>query len=93
MQDPEDLYQFVAHQLEGKGYYCTICSKSRPKRTEVRNHVESIHFPDSFCYQCNTCVKDFRSKNALKVHNATVHTVKGDSTYRAQNNSEQDLNW
>ena len=89
MQDPEDLYQFVAHQLEGKGYYCTICSKSRPKRMEVWNHVESIHFPDTFCYQCNVCAKEFISKNALKVHNATVHTVKGDSTYRVYSNLEQ----
>ena len=70
---PEDLYQFVAHQPEAKGYYCTICSKARPKRTEVRNHVESIHFPNSFCYQCQTCEKTFRSKNALKVHNTTNH--------------------
>ena len=78
---PRGLYQFVAHELEGKGYYCTICSKSLPKRMEVRNHIESIHFPDIFCYQCNVCAKEFRSKNALKVHNATVLNVKGDSTY------------
>ena len=90
MEHPEDLYQFVAHQPEGRGYYCTICSKCRPKRTEVRNHIESIHFPDSFCYQCISCSKSFRSKNALKVHTTTTHGNKPDS---APKSSLENYQW
>jgi len=90
VEHPEDLYQFVAHQPEGRGYYCTICSKCRPKRTEVRNHIESIHFPDSFCYQCTSCSKSFRSKNALKVHTTTTHGNKTDS---ANSSSGENYQW
>jgi len=71
--DPAELYQYVQHNPEGKGFLCTICNKARPKRAEVRHHVEAIHFPDSFCYQCQHCDKQFRSKNALKVHTTSSH--------------------
>eukprot|EP00092_Neocalanus_flemingeri_P017593 GFUD01019034.1.p1 GENE.GFUD01019034.1~~GFUD01019034.1.p1 ORF type:complete len:335 (+),score=93.41 GFUD01019034.1:59-1063(+) len=71
--DPAELYQYVQHNPEGKGFLCTICQKARPKRAEVRHHVEAIHFPDSFCYQCEHCYKQFRSKNALKVHTTSFH--------------------
>ena len=69
-----------ARKVDPRGWKCeTTLSPYTSQTSSATSH------------QCNVCAKEFRSKNALKVHNATVHNVKGDSTYRAHNNPEQ--NW
>jgi len=64
---PEDLDQFI-----GRGdlnYSCEICAQfSHASKSNVRNHVESKHFPNTFFYNCNICNKVCNSKQALQQH-------------------------
>ena len=55
-------------------FKCTLCGKHNSmKKANVRNHIESVHFPGHFSYNCNHCKKTFKSKSALCVHVSKVH--------------------
>ena len=47
--DPDQLHQFVDRHHQGL-FYCTLCEKTAATRRDVRNHVESIHYPNAFVY-------------------------------------------
>jgi len=70
---PEDLFQYVVkHPV--KGYQCSICEKYKsPARVNVRNHVESKHFPNTFEYACEFCGKIMYSKNYKDTHISMNH--------------------
>jgi len=70
---PEDLFQYVVkHPV--KGYLCSICEKYKsPARVNVRNHVESKHFPNTFEYACEFCGKIMYSKNYKDTHISMNH--------------------
>ena len=78
LQDPEDLYQFVARCQEVAGTFtCSICREFKASRRGlVRNHVESIHFRGVFRYSCDICSKEFQGRNALAVHNSSLHPTR-----------------
>jgi len=78
LQDPEELYQFVGKSTEVPGTYsCSICKDFKASRRGlVRNHVESIHFRGVFRYHCDFCDKDFQGRNALAVHNSSLHPTR-----------------
>ena len=74
--DPSQLDQYLQRLEDGK-YQCVICySFSHVGITCARNHVESIHFPDSFTYLCNICNDSFKTKKKLYNHTATRHKNK-----------------
>jgi len=78
-QDPSELFQFVSKDPSelSKKYICTLCSKfSHASRTNVRNHVESKHFPNMFSYACELCGQSFPSKNNVQLHRSRVHKTK-----------------
>jgi len=76
-QSPEELLQFVEKQIEGQNFQCTICRKFNAVRKGlVRNHVESIHFPGLFSYNCDICNKQFEGRNKLAVHNSRLHPTR-----------------
>jgi len=56
-----------------KSHRCTICGKTGNDRSNLRRHVESVHFPQSFQYDCKYCGKVFNAKNSLYVHISTHH--------------------
>lgn len=78
LQDPEELYQFVGRSEEVPGtFVCSICKDFKASRRGlVRNHVESIHFRGVFRYRCDICDKDFQGRNALAVHNSSLHPTR-----------------
>ena len=55
------------------GYICTICQRTQTTRRDVRNHVESIHFPDLFIYECRACAKKLKTKKSLDWHMSSAH--------------------
>jgi len=81
-QDPSDLLQFVREGYEGcyegnKRFACTLCTKFAHKgKANVRNHVESVHFPNTFQYPCDQCDNFFPSKNNVQLHRSRVHKQK-----------------
>jgi len=54
-------------------YKCTLCEKQNSQKINVRNHIESVHFPGHFNYNCHHCKKTFKTKNALCLHVSRVH--------------------
>jgi len=79
-QDPSELLQFVAKETSDIGktkYVCTLCNKfSHLYRTNVRNHVESKHFPNMFSYECEHCGQSFPTKSIVQQHRHKVHKPK-----------------
>jgi len=66
-QKPEDLDQFIGRgEL---GYNCEVCAQfSHASKSNVRNHIESKHFPNTFFYNCSICNKTCNSRQALQQH-------------------------
>ena len=63
----EDFDQYV--NKDGVGVFsCMICSYKQKAVWNVRNHVESKHFPHTFIYTCPICDKTFGSNNAFLWH-------------------------
>ena len=52
---------------------CTLCGQKNAKRQNILNHLESVHFPNSFVYSCKHCKIEFNSKNARNVHVSRNH--------------------
>ena len=68
---PGDLDQFISRVEQGYG--CHICGTfSHASRSNVRNHVESKHFPNVFVYNCDVCQKTLNSKQALQQHKSKI---------------------
>jgi len=69
--DCEDRRAFLEEQLtkvEG-GYQCSICKIFFHKtKHHTINHVESIHFPNTFTYSCPHCAKIVHTRKALEHH-------------------------
>ena len=77
----EDLTQYIGHNPNQRDYYCTLCPNFNSKKpsTRVRDHLEAIHFPGQFIYECSFCEKTFNGKNLLAVHKSTKHPRKKNS--------------
>jgi len=73
--DRNMLDQYMEKILrETKTYYsCTFCGKENSHINNIRNHLESVHFPGQFSYDCQYCGKSFKSKNSLAVHVSLNH--------------------
>jgi len=79
--DPRDLLQFVVKDASScvvsdsrPKYVCSLCYKfSHQGKTNVRNHVESKHFPGQFVYDCEQCQMTFPSKSAVQLHKSRIH--------------------
>ena len=72
IESPEDLYRFLS-KLDTGGFSCTLCMKYCASRRDGKNHLEAIHFPDRFSYNCPYCGKEHNSKNTLNVHISRRH--------------------
>jgi len=88
-KDPEELLQFLTKDDQLNHYTCTLCLKTIKQRKDARNHVESIHFPNTFVYSCTVCDKTFNSKNTRNVHITRIHNKKNTSIENFQHSIEQ----
>jgi len=67
LQSPEDFNQYVV--TGERGPTCGICRAfSHHSKTNVKRHIESKHFPDSFLYSCPSCGMAKNTKTALDLH-------------------------
>ena len=61
-----------AYYLEHVGprqFKCTICEKTiQGKKSDGMRHVEAIHYPGTFQYECEYCRKKLNSKSQLANH-------------------------
>ena len=69
-----DQYMEKSTLENGKlGFKCTLCGKEMSHLNNLRNHIESAHFPGHFSYNCNHCEKTFKNKNSLCSHMSQMH--------------------
>jgi len=73
----EDLNQYVIDESNElvKEYTCALCHTFKAKLpSKVKNHLEAIHFPGVFLYNCDICGKTLKGRNALNIHKSTMHS-------------------
>jgi hypothetical protein len=54
-------------------YKCILCGKINNRKGHAENHIENIHFPGAFSYDCKYCEMTFSSKNSLYKHVHRMH--------------------
>jgi len=64
---PEDFEQF-AIKNGSSSFSCSICSSHSSQLRDMKRHIESIHFPNTFTYSCTFCEKVFGTQNAYLNH-------------------------
>ena len=52
---------------------CVLCGKFSKDRSNMRKHVENIHFPNSYIYHCKYCAETFGTRNSLNLHISKQH--------------------
>jgi len=70
------LNQYIKKSSNDLGqpmFECTMCGIKKGQKVTVLNHVESVHFPNSFVYTCKYCQAEFYSLNARNVHQSRNH--------------------
>lgn len=75
----EDLSQYIINDSDPsiKEYTCALCQTFKAKLpSKVKNHLEAIHFPGLFLYNCDICGKTLKGRNALNIHKSTTHSKK-----------------
>jgi len=70
----EDFDKFMEKEPTAYGYFCNICQMYRKRqKSDVRNHIESKHFPNMFSYSCDQCDYVAGTNKALSRHVQNVH--------------------
>jgi len=67
----DDLMQYVV-KVEG-GYVCCCGAFRHQWKMNVQNHVESIHFPGHFKWNCDICGDEAKTRNILAKHKSRNH--------------------
>ena len=64
------LYQYIVANPEmgSNMHSCSICGKVGTSRSNLRMHIENIHFAGSFSHQCKFCEMTFPTRNLLYKH-------------------------
>ena len=72
----KQLYDYIVSHPEAgpKAFKCIICGKISDHKTNLRKHVENIHFPGTFTYQCKYCSEIFTTRNFLNMHVSKIHS-------------------
>ena len=75
LNSPEDLLNFCEKENgEMSRWTCSLCYQfAHRSRQNVRNHVESRHYPNAFQYSCPSCDKVCYTMRAMEVHKSNVH--------------------
>ena len=63
--------------LGPKGLKCTLCGKTGTDRSNLKKHVENIHFPGTLNYSCKYCSEIFITRNNLNHHISKHHKGPG----------------
>ena len=75
LSSPEELLNFCEKEEGGRGWWtCSLCYQfAHRSRQNVRNHVESKHYPNAFQYSCPYCDKVCFTMRAMEVHKSSTH--------------------
>ena len=76
----KQLYDYIekAPECGPRGHRCTLCGKTGNDRGNLRKHVENVHFPGTFSYQCRHCPTPaaiFPTRTKLNNHMSAMHKI------------------
>ena len=64
-----DEYSSKLTERENMGkFQCKLCGKISMSKSKAFNHVENIHFPGYYEYECDQCGEKFGTKNKWAQH-------------------------
>ena len=66
------MERIVHGENHGK-FKCIICGKMNGRKDHAENHIESIHFPGMFKYNCKYCDIVVTGRNKLYLHVNQMH--------------------
>ena len=73
----QDLHEYIKKLAEGENmgkFQCTLCGKISRFKSRAVMHVESIHFPGSYEYECDYCGEKFDTRKKWSHHQTKVHS-------------------
>ena len=71
VENYDDLMLYV---VKTSGGYACCCGSFRHQwKMNVQNHVESIHFPGHFKWNCEVCGEEAKTRNILAKHKSKFH--------------------
>ena len=68
----KQLYDYIVKDGPGS-HSCSLCGKTSSDRSNLRKHVENIHFPGAFSYTCKYCNETQPTRNLLNLHISKLH--------------------
>ena len=75
----QDLHEYIKRVTEGENrgkYQCNLCGKISTYKSQALMHVESIHFPGTYEYQCDYWEEKFDTRYKWLNHRNHVHSSK-----------------
>ena len=75
----QDLHGYSSKITEGENIgkiQCNLCGKISINKWKAFEHVEAIHFPGSYEYECDRCDRKFDTKHKWYIHRSRVHSSK-----------------
>ena len=67
-----DFSSYAVQNAESQ-WVCSICGKTTAQKANLSKHIENIHFPGSFSYNCSLCDQTFSNKNSYYKHKNKYH--------------------
>merc|ERR1711874_761026 len=69
------LYEYIVPVDGHVGpFKCTVCGKLSSHKSNLRKHVENIHFPGYIAHSCKHCTEIFPTRNHLNHHISLNHS-------------------
>ena len=75
----QGLHGYSSKLTEGENtgkYQCNLCGQISVKKNLAWRHVENIHFPGSYQYDCDQCDEKFDTKTKWRNHRTRKHSSK-----------------
>jgi len=67
------LEAYVTKDVVDNAFKCNICGLKATRAAKVKDHLEAVHFPNTYRYECEYCSSVFYSRNAHRVHLSAKH--------------------
>ena len=75
----QDLHGYYSKVTEGENigkFQCNLCGKICNNKFSSFRHVEALHFPGSYEYECDQCCNKFDTKSKYEQHRSKMHSTK-----------------
>ena len=67
------IKEYVDFNTDAKMFTCKLCFKAYARKFDLMSHIESVHFPNEFVYECEYCEAEFSNRNKRRRHMNVVH--------------------